>query len=211
MTAGLRPESMEGPPITPEPSYGAPDREGRPSAGGPALRRRWAGRPGVAGRLLIAVLLPITILAIAAGALLRDRYNTAQQANSVANDIPTLNGLVKLRSVLDQERIPVEATLRTAQFGINLPNVASFYGFQNETEPTARAALYGSCAPSGAPRPRLLAEAGRTAAHDRRRPRRRDGCRPRVRGAVRPRVRRVRRSGWPCSSSAPPTSVRRPG
>ncbi len=147
---------MEGPPTTiPDPSESAPDREGRAIAGAPPLRRRWAGRPGVAGRLLIAVLLPITILAIAASALLRERYNTAQQANSVANDIPALNGLVRLRSVLDQERIPVEATLRTAEFGINLPNAATFYGFQNETEPQARAALYvqlrvlGSAAPPG--------------------------------------------------------------
>src|SRR5271167_4945960 len=73
-----------------------------------SFRRRLAGRPGVAGRLLVAVLLPITILAVAAAALITQRYNVAQQANSVANEIPVLNGLVKLRSLLDQERIPVE-------------------------------------------------------------------------------------------------------
>jgi len=103
--------------------------------------RRWAGRPGVAGRLLIAVLLPITILAVAAAALISQRYSTAQQANSVANEIPVLNGYVKLRSLLDQERIPVEASLRTEELGIKLPDIASIYGFSSESESTARAAL----------------------------------------------------------------------
>ena len=82
---------------------------GAPHVSGHRLRGRWAGRPGVAGRLLVAVLLPITILAIAAGALLSERYGTARQASSVAGEIVTLNGLVTLRSLLDQERLPVEA------------------------------------------------------------------------------------------------------
>ncbi len=126
-----------------------------PNGSDASLRRRWAGRPGVAGRLLIAVLLPITILAVAAGALLAERYNTSQQANSVANEIPALNGLVKLRSLLDQERIPVEARLRTAEFGINI-NLPALYNFgTGASEPTARAAIYeelrmlGPSAPAG--------------------------------------------------------------
>jgi len=119
------------------------------------LRRRWGGRPGVAGRLLIAVLLPVSILAIAAAALITQRYHTAQQASSVANNIPTLNGLVKLRSLLDQERIPVEASLRTSELGLNLPDIASIYGFSDESEGKARAAVnaqlrvLGRDAPSG--------------------------------------------------------------
>ena len=121
MTTGpVRPDSMpERPPLNaPTPSAGRLDH---PHGAATPLRRRWAGRPGVAGRLLVAVLLPITILAIAAGALINERYQTAQQANSVANEIPTLNGLVKLRSLLDQERIPVEASLRVRELGIDAP------------------------------------------------------------------------------------------
>ncbi len=127
-----------------------------PNGSAASLRGRWSGRPGVAGRLLIAVLLPITILAIAAGALLTERYHTSQQANSVANEIPALNGLVKLRSLLDQERIPVEAQLRTIELGIDIPDIQNLEGFgSGESEPEARAAVYaqlrvlGTNAPAG--------------------------------------------------------------
>ena len=126
-----------------------------------ALRHRWAGRPGVAGRLLVAVLLPITILAIAASALLRERYDTAQQANAVAHEIPTLNGLVKLHSLLDQERIPIELSLRTAEFGIDSPDAALTYGFGSTPEPATRAALYRQLhALGGAAPPGFAAELG---------------------------------------------------
>ena len=119
------------------------------------LRGRWAGRPGVAGRLLVAVLLPITILAIAAGVLLSERYATARQASSVAGEIVTLNGLVTLRSLLDQERFPVEASLRARQLGFDIPNIASMYGFSTVSESGARAAvdaqlrLLGRAVPTG--------------------------------------------------------------
>lgn len=118
-------------------------------------RRRWAGRPGVAGRLLVAVLLPITILAIAAGALLSERYGTARQASSVAREIVTLNELVALRSLLDQERLPVEASLRARQLGFDIPNIASMAGFSTVSESGARAAvdaqqrLLGRALPTG--------------------------------------------------------------
>jgi diguanylate cyclase (GGDEF)-like protein len=126
-----------------------------PDVSGHGLRRRWAGRPGVAGRLLVAVLLPITILAIAAGALLSERYATARQASSVAGEIVTLNGLVTLRSLLDQERFPVEASLRARQLGFEIPNIASMYGFSTVSESGARAAvdvqlrLLGRAVPAG--------------------------------------------------------------
>ncbi|HWJ51207.1 MAG TPA: EAL domain-containing protein, partial [Solirubrobacteraceae bacterium] len=126
-----------------------------PSVSGHRLRWRWAGRPGVAGRLLVAVLLPITILAIAAGALLSERYGTARQASSVAGEIVTLNGLVTLRGLLDQERLPVEASLRARQLGFDIPNIASMYGFSTVSESGARAAvdarlrLLGRAVPAG--------------------------------------------------------------
>jgi diguanylate cyclase (GGDEF)-like protein len=118
--------------------------DGRPATVSRRVSRgRWAGRPGVAGRLLVAVLLPITILAVAAGALLSERYGTARQASSVAGEIVTLNGLVTLRSLLDQERLPVEASLRARQLGFDIPNIASMYGFSTVSESGARAAVDG--------------------------------------------------------------------
>src|ERR1039458_1685721 len=129
---------------------------GRPSSvSGHRLRRRWAGRPGVAGRLLVAVLLPITILAIGAGVLLSERYGTARQASSVAGEIVTLNRLVTLRSLLDQERTPVEESLRARQLGFDVPNIASMEGFSTVSESGARAAvdaqlrLLGRAVPAG--------------------------------------------------------------
>ena len=157
MTIGaLRPDSMPdlSTPTSAAPDDARSDRAGA-SAGAAAPARPWAGRPGVAGRLLVAVLLPITILAVAAGALITQRYDTARQASSVANDIPTLNGLVKLNSLLDQERLPVEASLRVRELGIDLPNIASMYGFSSEPESVARAAVnaqlrgLGPAAPPG--------------------------------------------------------------
>ncbi len=117
--------------------------------------RRWASRPGIAGRLLFAVLLPITILAIAAGALVSERYDAVRQARSVARGITTLNELVTLRSLLDRERFPVEVTLRSRQLGLDIPNIASEYGFTTVPEGVARAAvnaqlhLLGGALPAG--------------------------------------------------------------
>ncbi|MGO9956903.1 MAG: putative bifunctional diguanylate cyclase/phosphodiesterase [Solirubrobacteraceae bacterium] len=135
---------------------GAEPGGGRPaSVSGRRLRRRWAGRPGVAGRLLVAVLLPITILAIAAGVLLSERYATSRQASSVAGEIVVLNRLVTLRSLLDQERLPVEASLRARQLGFDIPNIASIAGVSTVSESGARAAvdaqlrLLGPAVPAG--------------------------------------------------------------
>ncbi len=92
---------------------------------------------------------------IAAGALLSERYGAARHANSVASEIVTLNGLVTLRSLLDQERFPVEASLRARQLGFDIPNIASMHGFSTVSESGARAAvdaqlqLLGRAVPTG--------------------------------------------------------------
>ena len=104
------------------------------------LRRRWMWRPGVAGRLLVAVLLPVTVLAVGAGVLLSTRYATARQARSVAAAVAALNGLVTLREDLDQERFPIEISLRTRQLGFD-PSVATVYGFASGSEGSGRAAV----------------------------------------------------------------------
>ena len=70
-----------------------------------------------------------------------ERYGAARHANSVASEIVTLNGLVTLRSLLDQERFPVEASLRARQLGFDIPNIASMYGFSTVSESGARAAV----------------------------------------------------------------------
>ncbi len=105
--------------------------------------RGWAGRPGVAGRLLVAVLLPIAILVVAAGALVSERYETARRAGSVASEVATLNGLVTLRSLLDQERFTVEAGSSEirSDLGFDIPDIASAYGFFTVSERDARAAV----------------------------------------------------------------------
>ncbi len=124
----------------PYPPDDALDREDR-SGAGPRPRARWVGQSGVTGRLLVAVLLPVTVLAIAAGLLLSERYDTAQEASSIAGDVPALTGLVKLRTLLDQERIPAEAVLRERELDINVPDPASAFGFTHEPEATARNAV----------------------------------------------------------------------
>ena len=130
-----------------------------PSAGRPRATWRRIGSRGVTGRLVVAVLLPITVLGVGAGALLKQRYETAQQAASIGRSIPTLNQLSNLRQLLDQERIPVEGWLRAKQFGFDIPNISSFLGFTNESMGQARAATngelraLGTAAPPGS-RPR---------------------------------------------------------
>jgi len=104
-------------------------------------RWRWITRWGVTGRLLVAVLLPVTILGVYASVLLSERHNTADDASLIAGKIPKLNGVVKLRSLLDQEQIPAEAMLRMRQLGVNIPNPASAFGFAEEPEGAARAAV----------------------------------------------------------------------
>jgi hypothetical protein len=105
--------------------------------------------------MLVAVLLPITVLAIGAAALLRERYDTAQRAASIMHDVPTLNRLADLRRDLDQERMPVEGRLRAAQFGFDIPNVSSMLGLTSESEPAARQSsdaelrALGAAAPAG--------------------------------------------------------------
>ena len=112
----------------------------------PARRARWAGQSGVTGRLLVAVLLPVTVLAIAAGLLLSERYSTAHEASSIAGEIPALTGIVKLRTLLDQERIPAEAIAARTRAGHPHPKrreplVSHAFGFTHESESTARAAV----------------------------------------------------------------------
>jgi diguanylate cyclase (GGDEF)-like protein len=95
----------------------------------------------VAGRLLIAVLLPVTVLAIAASVLLSERYRTADEARSIARQIPALTGLVKLRTLLDQERTSGEAVARSSELRIQIPSSASAFGITVPPQGTARAAL----------------------------------------------------------------------
>ena len=104
---------------------------------------------------MVAVLLPITVMGIGAGALLKQRYETAQRAASMGRSIPTLNQLSDLRQLLDQERIPVEGWLRAKQFGFDIPNISSFLGFTNQSMGQARAAtnaelrVLGTAGPPG--------------------------------------------------------------
>jgi len=141
------------PPADPQESR-APAARGADRGHKRSVWRRLRTR-GVSGRLLIAVLLPITVLSIGAGALLRQRYETAQRAASIMREIPTLNRLADLRQRLDQERIPVEGWLRARQFGFNIPNVATFLGFTTESTAQARHATdvelseLGSATPAG--------------------------------------------------------------
>ena len=127
----------------------AVDRPGRAGTAALPRRARWAWQSGVSGRLLVAVLLPVTLLTIAAGLLLSERYSTAHEASSIAGDIPALTGIVKLRSLLDQERIPAEASLRERELGIELPNTASTLGLTHESESTAREAVDAQLLVSG--------------------------------------------------------------
>jgi diguanylate cyclase (GGDEF)-like protein len=116
---------------------------------------RWSGRPGVAGRLLIAVLLPVTALAIAASVLLSERYDTASRAQSIARQIPALTGTVRLRTRLDQERTAAEASVRARELGIQIPSGLGVLGLTIEPQRHARAAVdaqlraLGSVAPPG--------------------------------------------------------------
>lgn len=111
------------------------------SARSSRLRRRWSGRWPVAGGLLVAVLLPITILSIFANALLSERHQTAQDASMIAAQIPKLNGIVKLRSLLDKEQVPAEAALRAHQLGVDIANPAGAFGFTEVPESAAREAV----------------------------------------------------------------------
>ena len=144
---GPQPHLMRRPRLIPDSAGDARGRQHRASVAGPLRRWRRAGQSGVAGRLLVAVLLPITVLAIAAGVLLAERYDTAQRASSIAGEIPALTGIVRLRTLLDQERIPAETSLRARELGIHLPNAAgalgltNAFGFTNESESMARAAV----------------------------------------------------------------------
>jgi hypothetical protein len=127
------------------------------AAGGPQRRSRWAARPGVAGRLLIAVLLPITVLAIAASVLLSERYHTAQEAKAIAREIPALTGIVKLRTLLDQERMAAESGARASELRVQIPSSASALGVTIEPQSTARAALDAQLsAPGGGAPPQFL-------------------------------------------------------
>jgi diguanylate cyclase (GGDEF)-like protein len=78
---------------------------------------------------------------IFASAQLSERHQTANRASLIAGKIPKLNGIVKLRGLLDQEQIPAEAALRMHQLGLNLANPAAAFGFAEEPEATARAAV----------------------------------------------------------------------
>jgi diguanylate cyclase (GGDEF)-like protein len=135
--------------LSPASSHSQPDdapraprapREGRVSARSP-FPWRWARRWGVAPRLLLAVLLPITILAGFAGTLLSERHQTAQDASLIASRIPKLNGIVKLRSLLVQEQIPAEAELRARQLGVQIAEPARAFGITEESQSAARAAV----------------------------------------------------------------------
>jgi diguanylate cyclase (GGDEF)-like protein len=89
----------------------------------------------------VAVLLPITILAIFAGSALSERHDTANNASMIVGKIPKINGLVKLRSLLEQEQIPAEGALRAHELGINIANPASALGVEEVPEAAARAAV----------------------------------------------------------------------
>jgi diguanylate cyclase (GGDEF)-like protein len=102
---------------------------------------RWAGRPGVAGRLLIAVLLPLTVLGVAASVLLAERYHTAQEAKSIAREIPALTGVVRMRTLLDQERMAAEGTARIKELGIGLPTETGALGLTFAPQTAARTAV----------------------------------------------------------------------
>jgi diguanylate cyclase (GGDEF)-like protein len=108
--------------------------------------------------LLAAVLLPITVLAIFASALLSERHHTANHASLIAAKIPKLNGIVKLRSLLEQEQIPAEGTLRAHQLGINIANPAGALGVAEEPESTARAAVDAQLRSLGNTAPALFVE-----------------------------------------------------
>src|SRR5271170_5689117 len=148
MICGALPNLMHGTPTIHHSDH-AVDRHHRAGTAAPPRRARWAGQSGVTGRLLVAVLLPVTLLTIAAGILLSERYSTAHAASSIAGDIPALTGIVKLRSLLDQERIPAEASLRERELGIKLPNTASTFGLTHESESTAREAVDAQLLVSG--------------------------------------------------------------
>lgn len=60
-------------------------------------------RHGVAARLIVAVLVPVAVLVVGSAKLVIDRHQTAREADAVASDIPTLNGLLTLRSRIDRE------------------------------------------------------------------------------------------------------------
>ena len=105
----------------------------------------------------MAVLLPIAILAIAGAVVVSERYDAAQQASSVADKIATLDGLVNLRSLLDQERFTVEAASSAirSDLGFDTPDFASADGFFTASEGAARSEvdaqlrLLGPVVPAG--------------------------------------------------------------
>ena len=109
-----------------------------PPAG--ARRTKWLPlrARGVSLRLLIAVLLPISVLGIGGAALLRQRYDTAREAAAIVAGIPTLDRLANVRQRFDQESITVGAWLRARQFGFNIPNIATTLGFSDESTAQAR-------------------------------------------------------------------------
>ena len=129
--------------------------------------------------------------------LLAERYDTAHEASSIAGEIPALTGIVKLRTLLDQERIPAEGSLRASELGIHIPNAASAFParlHQRVREHGSRrrrraAALARRCRAGG-----LHQRAPRPAPRNRWRPYRREGGRPSLREAVRRAGERVRRA-----------------
>ncbi len=103
---------------------------------------RWTLGRGVASRLLLALLLPVAALALAAGVLVTERYDTASRASSIRADIRLLTGTVRLRTLLDQERLPVEASLRERELGLPAAgNSAGVVGLAMVPETSARAAV----------------------------------------------------------------------
>jgi diguanylate cyclase (GGDEF)-like protein len=90
---------------------------------------------------MIALLLPLTVLGIAASVLLSERYHTAQEAKAIAREVPALTGIVRLRTLLDQERMAAEGTARTRELGISLPQGSGALGLTFAPQGAARAAV----------------------------------------------------------------------
>ena len=81
----------------------------------------------------------MSIIGVGGGALIRDRVRAAEQAASIAHAIPTLNAMVTLNRLFDEEVVTSEGGLNARQLGVDDPNIAVHAGFASESIAQARA------------------------------------------------------------------------
>ena len=97
----------------------------------------------------------MSVIGVGGGAVIRDRVRAAEQAASIARAIPTLDRMVTLDRLFDEEVATSGGTLYAEVLGFDDPNIAVQTGFVSETVGQARAQvndelrLVGGAAPSG--------------------------------------------------------------